>query len=415
MKPSRGRAWFVAIVCTLAMTVSYVDRQVLAALGPTVRTKLDFDATHFGWLTSAFAFAYLTFAPISGAWVDRVGTRRGLMVAVLVWSVVSGLQGVAISFPTLFAIRMMLGAAESPSFPAAARTVRNVLPDRDRSAGLGLLFTGSSIGSMIAGPLAIWLNMKFGWRAAFGIAAALGTSWVPLFFFATRHESVRSLIGRREEKLERAPVWAVLRDRNVLRAALLVIGSAPAISLVINWFPQILDKTFHVAQDAQARYVWAPPAAFDVGAVGFGWLASFRDRRSTSGISEKRDLVALGAICAALLAVAPRVGDPTRATIVLSVAMLGGGAIYTLITSEMLARVDPKLTATAGGITAAAQSIAQIVSGPLVGKSVDRSGGYTVALTALGIWIVPFALAWIAGQPRAQTLHGPRERGAPER
>lgn len=409
MKPSRGRAWFVAIVCTLAMTVSYVDRQVLAALGPTVRTKLDFDATHFGWLTSAFAFCYLTFAPLSGSWIDRIGTRRGLMIAVLVWSVVSGLQGAAFSFPALFAIRALLGAAESPSFPAAARTVRNVLPDRDRSAGLGLLFTGSSIGSMIAGPLAIWLNIKFGWRAAFGIAAALGTVWVPLFWFATRHDSVRTLIGAREEKLTRAPVWTMLRNRDVLRAALLVIGSAPGIMLVINWFPQILDKTFHVVQNAQARYVWAPPAAFDVGAIGFGWIASLRDRRAKGGIAEKRDLIAIAAILASTLAVVPRAGDATRATIVLALAMIGGGAIYTLITSEMLARIDPKLTATAGGITAAAQSIAQIIAGPLIGKSVDKSGGYSIALVVLGAWVIPFALVWILAQPRTQTLRPSRE------
>lgn len=397
---SRGRAWLVAVVCTLAMTVSYVDRQVLAALGPTVRLKLDFDATQFGWLTSAFAFCYLTFAPIAGAWVDRVGTRRGLILAVLVWSVVSGLQGAAFSFPALFAIRMLLGATESPAFPAAARTVRNVLPDRDRSAGLGMLFTGSSIGAMVAGPLAIWLNVAFGWRAAFGIAAALGTLWVPLFWFVTRHDSVKALIAAREEKLARAPVWVMLRNPNVLRAALLVIGSAPGIMLVLNWFPQILDKTFHVTQNDQARYVWAPPAAFDVGAIGFGWIASFRDRRATGGIAEKRDLVALGALFAAMLVVVPRVSHPLHATIVLSVAMIGGGAIYTLITSEMLARIDPKLTATAGGITAAAQSVAQIIAGPLIGKSVDKSGGYTIALSVLGGWVIPFALAWILGQPR---------------
>lgn len=395
MKPSRARAWFVAIVCTLAMTVSYVDRQVLAALGPTVRAKLDIDATQFGWLTSAFAFSYLAFAPISGAWVDRIGTRRGLMIAVLVWSFVSAAQGAAISFPTLFAIRAFLGAAESPSFPSAARTVRSVLPDRDRSAGLGLLFTGSSIGSMIAGPLAIFLNIEVGWRAAFGIAAALGTLWVPLFWFATRAPEVRAVLAVREERPAKAPIVAMLRDRNVLRAALLVLGSAPAIMLVLVWFPQILDKTFHVPQNDQARYVWAPPAAFDLGAIGFGWIASFRDRRAANGVSEKRDLVAIGALLLGALALVVTIHDPAVATIALSLAMIGGGAIYTLVTSEMLARIDPKLTATAGGITAAAQSIAQIVTAPLVGKTVDKTGSYTIALVALGAWVLPFAIAWI--------------------
>jgi ACS family hexuronate transporter-like MFS transporter len=401
---ARLRAWFVAIVCTLAMTVSYVDRQVLAALGPTVRTKLDFDATHFGWLTSAFAFSYLIFAPLSGALVDRIGTRRGLVVAVLVWSVVAAAQGAAISFPTLFAIRALLGAAESPSFPSAARTVRSVLPERDRSAGLGLLFTGSSIGSMIAGPLAIWLNVKVGWRGAFLVAAALGTAWVPLFLFATRSPATRAaLAAAPQSSASRPRFFAAFREREILRAMVLVVGSAPAVMLVLNWFPQILDKTFHVAQNDQARYVWAPPAAFDLGAVGFGWIASLRDRRAANGISDKRALVALGATLMVALALVPRTSDPATATVLAAVGLAGGGAVYTLLTSEMLARVSPAMTATAGGMTAAAQSIAQVITAPLVGRSVDRSGAYTHALVALGVLAIPFALTWIALHRRAAT------------
>ncbi len=404
---TRVRAWLVAVVCTLAMTVSYVDRQVLAALGPTVRTKLDFDATHFGWLTSAFAFAYLVFAPISGAVVDRVGTRRGLVVAVLVWSVVAAAQGAALAFPMLFALRMLLGAAESPAFPSAARTVRSVLPERDRSAGFGLLFTGSSLGAMVAGPLAIWLNVHVGWRGAFLVAAALGTLWVPVFLLATRHPATRALLeavdhahdteGARRTVPSR---WAILRQREVLRAALLVVGSAPAVMLVLNWFPQILDKTFHVVQDAQARYVWAPPAAFDLGAVGFGLVASLRDRRSAGGISDKRALVGIGAFLMVALALVPRVSSPAVATLLCAIGLTGGGAVYTLLTSEMLARVDRSMTATAGGMTAAAQSIAQIVTAPLVGRSVDRTGSYTHSLVVLGLLALPFTVVWIAAQRR---------------
>lgn len=407
--PTRTRAWAIAVVCTLAMTVSYVDRQVLSALGPTVREKLDIDATHFGWLTSAFALSYLTFAPLAGALVDRFGPRRGLTAAVLVWSAVSALQGAVVSFRTLLAARALLGAAEAPSFPAAARAVRSVLPPKDRSAGLGLLFTGSSLGTMIAGPLAIALNTKLNWRLAFGIAAAIGTLWVPLFLWMTRDRATRRALAHDDGVLPReddaatpargptlAERMAVAAKPDVLRAVVLVIASAPAILLVIGWFPQILLAAFHVRQADQAAYVWAPPLAFDLGAVGVGYLASLRDRKAPGGVSAKADWVALAAALSATLALVPRVADARVATGVVGLSMAGGGALYTLAAAEMLSRVDKRWTAAAGGVTAAAQSIVHIVASPLIGRSVDATKSFSHSLVALGLWTLPWSLVWIA-------------------
>ena len=74
---SRTRAWTIALVATLAMTVSYIDRQTLAALAPTVKNALGIGHAQYGWLTSAFSISYLVGAPLAGWLLDRVGARRG--------------------------------------------------------------------------------------------------------------------------------------------------------------------------------------------------------------------------------------------------------------------------------------------------------------------------------------------------
>src|SRR5271170_4130274 len=122
LSPLRG--WAVAMTATLVMAVSYVDRQTLASLSPTVREALHINHAEYGWLTGAFSLAYLAGAPLSGALIDRVGCRIGLVVAVLAWSLVSGLHAIAPTFAALFALRIALGLAESPSFPGAAQAVR---------------------------------------------------------------------------------------------------------------------------------------------------------------------------------------------------------------------------------------------------------------------------------------------------
>src|SRR5437870_1617501 len=125
------------------MAVSYLDRQALAILAPTICRALDISDGEYGYLVSAFSLAYLFFAPLGGRLIDRIGARRGLLASVLVWSVVSATHALAPGFAVLLALRIALGIAEAPSFPGAAQTVSRVLPERDRGTGFGLLFTGS--------------------------------------------------------------------------------------------------------------------------------------------------------------------------------------------------------------------------------------------------------------------------------
>ena len=77
---SRGAGWRVAVVATLAMSVSYLDRQALAALAPTVTKELDLTDAQYGWLSSAFSMAYLVGSPAAGIVLDRLGARRGLAI-----------------------------------------------------------------------------------------------------------------------------------------------------------------------------------------------------------------------------------------------------------------------------------------------------------------------------------------------
>src|SRR5579885_2500839 len=154
---SRAAAWALALTATLTMAVSYVDRQTLSAIAPSVQAALGFDDTAFGLLNGAFAAAYLVGAPVAGWLVDRVGARRGLLAAVLTWSAVAALHAAVPGFGVLVGMRVLLGLAEAPSFPAAAQTIQRSLPPADRARGFGVVFTGSSIGAAIAPPLATQL------------------------------------------------------------------------------------------------------------------------------------------------------------------------------------------------------------------------------------------------------------------
>jgi len=404
---SRGRAWLVAFFATLAMSVSYVDRQVMSAIGASVRKALEMSAAQFGLLAAAFSMAYLVGAPLAGILVDRVGARRGLTAAIVTWSVVSALHAMVPTFAALFVLRVLLGAAESPSFPAAAQTVRRALPEGDRSAAFGLLFTGSSLGAAIAAPLAISLDVAFGWRAAFFIASAVGMVWLPAWLLVTSPKPVRDALATSGVASVPRP-RGLLRDPAVHRAIVLVLASAPTTMFMYIWLPQYLELGRGLPKPSLPQYLWLPPLMGDVGMVGFGALASRMDRRVGLGVQRSHvELVLAAAAMATTLALVPHVQGTWPAVLAVGLAAAGAGGLYTLLTADMMSRIDPARVSAAGGLTAAAQSLVYIVLNPIVGRWIDVSHSYDGPLVMLGAVAIPGAIAWSVWS-QAQPHHEPQ-------
>jgi MFS transporter, ACS family, hexuronate transporter len=398
----RVTGWLVAVVATLAMTVSYIDRQALSQLAPTVREALHIDNAQYGRLTAAFSVAYLVGAPLAGWLLDRIGTRRGLVASVLVWSVVSALHAIAPSFAVLVLLRVALGFAEAPSFPGAARTIRQALPPSDRSAGFGLIFTGSSIGGMIAAPLAIGLKVHFGWQLAFVGTSLCGLLWLPLWLVATGGARKAALEQRRVDAPRVDVPWReVFRDPAVRRAAVFILLIAPLPMFVFNWSAQLLVDHFHEKQDDLARFVWIPLLAYDAGAVGFGWLASVRDRAS---FQTRSHVLYVFAACAlgSTIALVGLMPSATWAMLMTGVAMMGAGGLYALPTADMMARVSPEISARAGGCTAASQSLSIIVAAPLIGSVLERTHSYPYVLTGIAALLLPAWAIWARWPMRPQ-------------
>jgi ACS family hexuronate transporter-like MFS transporter len=416
---SRRRAWLVAAVATLAMSVSYADRQVVAAIGASVRKALGIDAAQFGLMAAAFSLSYLVCAPLAGAVLDRVGARRGLVFAVLAWSAVSAAHALVPSFAALFALRVLLGTAEAPSFPAAAQTVQRSLPDRDRSAAFGLLFTGSSLGAAVAAPLAIALDVRYGWRVAFLVASAAGLLWLPAWVLVTRPARVRERLATPrapDRPAQGAPPshGSPWRDPAAWRAVLLVFASAPGMMFMFVWMPQYFELGRGIPKAVLPQYVWVPPLAADAGMIGFGALASAIDRR-TPVARLHWDLVLAAAALETALVLLPQTRGAWAAVACIGVSAAGGGGLYTLLTADLMARVDPSRVSTAGGICAAAQALVYVAFNPLVGRWVDVTHSFDGSIVFLGALALPGALAWTAWGTAQSRLAPRAARTAPGR
>jgi MFS transporter, ACS family, hexuronate transporter len=393
-------AWSVALVATFTMTVSYADRHTLAVLAPSVTKALGISNEDFGWLGSAFSLAYLFGTPLAGWWIDRVGARRGLVVSVLAWSTVAALHAIIPGFGVLLALRLALGIAEGPGFPGAAQTIQRILPPGERERGFGVLFTGSSVGAMLIPPLATLVFRHAGWRVAFLISSAAGLLWIPLWFAVTWPRDVRAQLdvpADAARPAEPRPAFVEMVSHPlVIRAMIAVFAVAPVFSFPQIWGAKYLVGTFALAQGDVGHYLWLPPLMLDGGAVLFGDLAS-RQRRAEG--APPRMLLAVGAVLASCFALLPLATSPWQGMLILGVAGAGAGTMYTLVTSDLLARMPPGSVSFTGGILAGAQSLALIIMNPLIGRAVDRLHSYDAVGIALGLWVIPGSLAWLLWRP----------------
>ncbi|MCK6590862.1 MAG: MFS transporter [Polyangiaceae bacterium] len=408
---SRTLAWGLALTATFTMAVSYFDRQALAVLSPVVTRELHFTDEQYGWLLSAFSGAYLVGSPAAGWLIDRVGARRGLLGAVLLWSIVAALHALAPTYGVLFGLRIALGLTESPSFPGAAQIIHRAVPPTDQARAFGILFTGSSFGAMAAPPVAIFLESRYGFRIAFLGTAVVGLIWVPVWLAIAWHPDARRALDSHKPEApataitapkpgEKAPkTIELLANPAVIRTIAVVLASAPILSFGLNWSPKFLTATYGATMAEIGMYLIIPPLLFDLGAVAFGHFASRRMKQGGFDGSPPRLLLALAGLLGTLTILIPFAGSPLGSTLVAAFALAGGGGVFALMTSDMLGRIHPSTVASASGISAAAQSLAYIVANPLIGWSVDRTKSYTPILIALALWVIPGTALWIFCKP----------------
>jgi ACS family hexuronate transporter-like MFS transporter len=312
--------------------------------------------------------------------------------------VVAAAHALVPTFGVLLAMRIALGVAEGPSFPGGAQTVQRVLPPEDRARGFGVLFTGSSIGAMLAPPLAAFLYGIGGWRVAFLGTAAVGLVWVPLWIGVTGRAGARARLDAPPEVVAapRPPFLVLLRHPLMIRGLIAILAIAPAVGFASAWGAKYLVRIFHLQQGDVGGYLWLPPLGLDVGAILFGDLAS-RQRRADG--APPRALHVIAVAMTASFVLLPFARTPWEAMIIVAVVMAGGGAVYTLVTADLLGRMPASSVSFAGGILAGAQSLALIIVNPLIGRAVGSLGDYDAVAIFLGAWAIPGSLAWQVWRP----------------
>ena len=187
------KRWLPAASMMLVSVLSYVDRNTLALLAPTILKDTRMSVTEYGWVVSAYSVLFTIGNPLWGKILDRIGLRRGMSAAVALWTLASASHAWAGGFWSFAAARAALGLGEGAASPGGLRTVVQTLPASSRSRGMALTFSGGSAGAILTPLLMTPVAEAWGWRAAFWFTGLLGALWVLGWLVLSRRPDVRKI------------------------------------------------------------------------------------------------------------------------------------------------------------------------------------------------------------------------------
>ena len=252
--------------------LSYVDRQILAVLSPTILGDTGMSAERYTLVVSAFSITYMLANPLWGSVLDYVGLRTGMLIAVAIWSLASASHawvghGTA-AFLGFAAARAVLGLGEGATFPGGFRTALDSLPVNRQSRGMAIAYSGGSLGAILTPLMVAPIAARYGWRPAFLLTGGLGAAWLALWWIFARPPYLPCSQSR-PAKL----VWPNPLER---RFWMLICGyalGAFALAPVLYLAPLYLNRGLGLAQADILKVLWIPPLGWETGYLFWGWVS----------------------------------------------------------------------------------------------------------------------------------------------
>jgi ACS family hexuronate transporter-like MFS transporter len=376
--------WRIGALLFLSTTINYIDRQSLSALAPFLKAENHWTNEQFALVIIGFRAAYAIGQALAGRFLDKVGTRDGLSLAVLWYSVAAMLTPLATGLRSLCGFRFLLGLGEAANWPGATKAVSEWFPRRERGLAVALFDSGSAIGGAVAPVLVVWLYHTFGsWRPAFAVPGMLGLIWLALWRATYRRpedhphisESERRMIledrGRDRLEMPKARWIDVVRMRETWG---IVIGKAltdPVWFFVTDWFAvYLVSKKISIEEGVLA--FWIPFLAADAGNFLGGGVSSWLVRRGWPVVKARKAVIVVGGIGMTLLVPAVWTSNVFALAALFGVSTLSYAAWSTMGLTLPSDVYPNHWVATVSGLSGAGAGVGTIISTYLIGWTADR-------------------------------------------
>jgi ACS family hexuronate transporter-like MFS transporter len=314
--------WAVCFLLFLATTINYMDRQVFALVEPLLH-KLPFmgwvfaaDAfhqpvydNHYGNIVICFQVAYGAGMLFAGRIIDKLGTKTGYAIAILVWAAASLSHSLATSVLGFCLVRILLGLGESGNFPAAIKATSEYFPTDQRALATGIFNSGSNAASLIAPALVAFVTFRYGWRAAFLTTGSMGILWL-ILWLSFPYNRLRPGATVTQQDLQPVVANRPLATALFTQRGLYAFSLAKALTDGVWWFylfylPQFLNRNYGLSLAGAYWYIAAVYLVSSVGSIGGGALSGWLIDHGHSVNSGRKLTLLVTAICVVPVAFVP--------------------------------------------------------------------------------------------------------------
>jgi MFS transporter, ACS family, D-galactonate transporter len=348
-RPSRAatthvRYWILAII-VIATAINYLDRANLSIAAPIVKKDLHISDVELGLIFSAFSWTYAALQIPGGVVLERFGARKTFGIALIFWSIVTGCISLARGFGSLLGLRLALGAAETPAFPANNTLVSRWFPTRERGAATGSYTAGEYVGLAIAAPLLAWMATTYGWHSVFYLTGGLGLAFafVWLGWIRNSPQSDKRVSAAEIEHIEKgggavatahpqgrshaklSDIPKLLAKKRMLGALIGQFANTSTLFFFLTWFPDYLVEQKHFTLlkagiMAIIPYLCALVGTM-VGGAGSDWLL----RRGVATSIARKSPIITGLILSMIIIFDNFVSVPALVILFFSIAFFAQG------------------------------------------------------------------------------------------
>jgi ACS family hexuronate transporter-like MFS transporter len=400
--------WWIGSLLFASTAINYIDRQTISVLAPYLKIQFHWSNSDFALILIAFRIAYAVGETASGRFLDKLGTRIGLLLSVCWYSLASMLTGLAVGLRTFVAVRFLVGVGESANWPGATKTVSEWFPKSERGWAVAFYDSGSAIGGAIVPALVLWLYHHFGtWRPVFFVTGCLGSLWV-LAWYALYHspEAHPNLGTAEREMLRKAKELEAISEVHAVRdshagestswrelLALpqtwgIILGRAvtdPVWFFIMEWFAiYVVSKGFKLENTLMGY--WIPYLAGDLGNFFGGGFSSELIRRGWPVLRARKVVIVLGAIGMVLLIPAVYTSQFALIVVFFSISSFAFAAWATMLLALPADLYPSSTVASVSGMSLTAGGVGTILSTFLIGTIVDH---YSFKPVLIGASLAP--------------------------
>lgn len=403
MEKKTNIRWVVVALLFFATTINYIDRQVIGLLKPYIQEDLQWSETDHGYIVTAFQIAYAIGMLACGRLLDKVGSKLGYSIAIIVWSIGATLHAAVRSVAGFGFARAVLGLGEAGNFPAAVKTIAEWFPKKDRAYATGLFNSGSTIGAIIAPIIVVGITLQWGWRWAFIITGLLGFVWVVVWWiiYKAPHENKKVNAAElayieqdeEEEEMKSTVTWKELFK---FKQTYAIVFSRFVTDWVwwffLFWTPDFLNKTHGVDLKATVLPLIIIYFMSSIGGIYGGAVSSrFIKAGRTIDFARKTTILIFALLVLPLNAV-PYIHNIWIVVLIIGLATSTHQAwasnIFTIVSDVYPKHVVASMT----GISSVGGAIGGALASSFVGLILEWTGNYA---TIFMIASCMYLLAWL--------------------